>query len=108
MEMHRGWKPVEREIAHPLPLDTAVECAQQRGFGVQRRHDGYALLRRQGTQLALSGVRLPLELALVQGGSGLFVQLRYDTFVAFDTGDLDQMADELAQALHDAADRNEG
>lgn len=108
MDMHRGWKPVEREIAHPLPLDSAVECAQQRDFEVKRRHDGYALLRRRGTQVAVSGERFPLELALVRSGSGLFVQLRYDTFVAFDTGDLDELADELAQALRDAAVGGDG
>jgi len=33
------------------------------------------------------------------GEDGLELELRYDVFVAFDTGDLDEQADRLARAL---------
>ncbi|OMQ16529.1 hypothetical protein A7K94_0201855 [Modestobacter sp. VKM Ac-2676] len=57
------------------------------------------LLHRSGTQLTLRGAEFPLELALAEGGEGLFLQLRYDTFVLADTGDLDRLADDLAAVL---------
>lgn len=46
---------------------------------------------------------LPYPLALVTDEDGAFFQLRYDSFVLFDTGDLDQVADELVQSLREAA-----
>ena len=98
-----GWKPAERMIDTPVLLDRAVELVEQEGFEVQVRNPGYALLRRDGTQFTARGERLPLELALAEGDTGMFLQLRYDGFVLFDTGDLQQLADDLAEVVRDGA-----
>ena len=40
-----------------------------------------------------------MELAIAKSDRGLFIQLRYEHFVLFDTGDLKSVADEIAEAL---------
>ncbi len=98
-----GWKPAERTIDTPVLLDRAVEIVEEEGFEVRVRNPGYALLRRDGKQFTTRGERFPLELALAEGDSGMFLQLRYDGFVLFDTGDLDELADDLAEVVRDGA-----
>ena len=98
-KMMDGWNAVERTVDEPVLLDTAVARAEALGFEPAVRNPGHVLLRRDGTQWTLRGERFPLELALAESDDGLFIQLRYDTFVAFDTGDLEGLADELAAAV---------
>lgn len=90
-----GWKPVERTIREEVLLDQAVERAQTLDFAVTTRNPGHVILRRDGTQWTLKGERFPLEMALAEAEEGLFLQLRYDTFVLGDTGDLERFADEV-------------
>lgn len=99
IKMMDGWNAVERTIDQPVLLDIAVERVEGLGFEPAVRNPGHVLLRREGTQWTLRGEQLPLELALAESDDGLFLQLRYDTFVAFDTGDLHELADELATAV---------
>ena len=95
----RGWKPVERDVDEPVLLDTAVERVEELGFTPVTRNPGHVVLRRDGTQLTTSGRRFPLELAVAESDAGVFLQLRYDTFVAFDSGDLERLADDLVVAV---------
>ncbi|MFO7961835.1 MAG: hypothetical protein R6U94_12895 [Nitriliruptoraceae bacterium] len=94
-----GWKAVVRTVDEPVLLDTAVERVEAKGFEQVVRNPAHVLLRRDGTQWTLRGERAPLELTLAESDDGVFLQLRYDTFVAFDTGDLEEYADELASAV---------
>ena len=59
----------------------------------------HAIFKRAGTQLALKGEKFSVEVALAESESGPFLQTRYDTFVLFDTGDLEKLADDLAAKL---------
>lgn len=94
-----GCTPAERTVTGPVTLDHATSRAEARGFAVRERHDSFAILRREGTQLTLKGEKFPLELALAQSGEDVFLQLRYAGFVLGDTGDLDRLADDLAEGL---------
>lgn len=95
----RGWRPVERNVDEPVLLDAAVQRVEELGFAPVVRNPGHVVLRRDGSQLTTRGGGFPLELALAESEDGVFLQLRYDTFVAFDTGDLEALADELAVAV---------
>lgn len=97
-----GWKPAERTIDAPVLLDQAVDRVTGHGFTVRERHTGHVILQRPGTQFTLRGERFPLELALAESERGMFLQLRYDTFVLADTGDLHDLADELASDIGSA------
>ena len=50
-------------------------------------------------EVCSKGRNLPLELAIAESGRGLFIQLRYETFLLFDTGDLNEIAGEIAAEL---------
>ncbi|MDH2391216.1 hypothetical protein QCN29_21000 [Streptomyces sp. HNM0663] len=100
--MH-GWKTVERAIPGPVLIDQAVARATNLGFTVHARQPGHVVLHRAGTQLTVRGDRFPLELTIAEAEDGLFLRLRYNTFVLFDTGDLERVADDLASAMTSAA-----
>jgi len=56
------------------------------------------------TKVAPKGEAIPIELVLAEARQGLFIQLRYNTFALFDTGDLGRLADALAERLsHESA-----
>lgn len=97
--MMKGWNAVERTVEEPILLDTAVERVGTTGFEPVVRNPGHVVLKREGTQFTTRGERVPLELAVAESDEGVFLQLRYDTFVAFDTGDLEQLADELVSVV---------
>jgi hypothetical protein len=94
-----GWKAVERNVDEHVLLDTAVDRVEAVGFEPVVRNPGQVLLKRDGTQWTLRGERFPLELTLAESEDGVFLRLRYDTFAAFDTGDLEHLADELAEVV---------
>lgn len=99
-----GWKAVERTIESSVSFEEAKKIAQEGGFELATSNPSHAVLRRAGTEsgwtkFAPEGENIPLELAIAKSDRGLFVQLRYDHFVLFDTGDLEQVADEIATAL---------
>ncbi|GAA4903577.1 hypothetical protein [Streptomonospora salina] len=100
--MH-GWTTVERTLPGPTLIDPAVARAANLGFVEHTRQPGHAVLRRNGTQAAFRGDRLPVELTVAEAEDGLLLRLRYNAFVLFDTGDLARLADEIAAAVTGAA-----
>ncbi len=94
-----GWKAVQRTISSSVSLEKAREILKDCGFIANVENPTHIILKRPGTQLTVKGESVPIELALAKAESGLFLQLRYDTFVLFDTGDLDRLADELSAKL---------
>lgn len=99
-----GWKSVERLIEPAMHFDQAKEILLTQGFRLHASHPSHAVLKSAGsenpwTTLAPSGENVPIELAISQTQAGLHLHLRYETFVLFDTGDLERFADELADCL---------
>jgi hypothetical protein len=99
-----GWKPVERLVEPSISFDDAKRMLQEDGFRLRASQPGLALFERAGvenpqTTLAAEGRNVALELALAPSHAGLFLQLRYATFVLFDTGDLSEFADDIADLL---------
>jgi hypothetical protein len=99
-----GWKAVERLIEPSLSFEDAKAVLQEHGFQLHASHPAYAVFISSGNQnpwtTPLPDVRnVPLELALAKSHSGLFIQLRYGTFILFDTGDLDRLANGIADLL---------
>ena len=94
-----GWKTVERHIDSSVSLDEARDILAREGFEERVGNPGHRIFNKSGTDLTVSAEKVTLELALAEADSGLFLQLRYDTFVLFDTGDLDQVADGIVAKL---------
>lgn len=93
-----GWKPAVRNL-EGVTLDDATAAMLRQGFVEYDRGDGYAVLKKDGTQFAVKGERFASEAALAQQGDDVELQLRYDGFVLFDTGDLDEAADRIARVI---------
>jgi hypothetical protein len=94
-----GWKAAERTIEPSVTLEQARAIMKEAGFAEHFANPEHAIFRRAGTQLALKGEKFSIEVALARAEGGLFLQARYDTFVLFDTGDLEKFADNLAAKL---------
>lgn len=91
-------KPAVRRLG-PVELDHAVETLRNHGFHEHDHAAGRAVLKKPGARFSPRAHQRPFEAVLSSGQDGLELELRYDVFVAFDTGDLDEQADRLARAL---------
>jgi len=99
-----GWKTVERLIEPGVPFEDAKRRFTDEGFQIRVSNPGHAIFRNPATAspwkaLAPKAEEIAFELALAETDGGLYVQLRYDTFVLFDTGDLDGIADWVVDVL---------
>lgn len=93
-----GWKPVVRDL-DGVTFEDARDALLRQGFVEFDVGDDYAVAKRSGTQLTMNADKIALEAALAKQGDGVELQVRYDTFVLFDTGDLDQAADRIARTI---------
>jgi hypothetical protein len=94
-----GWKPVERRIDPSLSLEEAKAVLEDMGFDEHVVNAEHIVMRREGTQRTLKGDEFPIEAAVAEAESGLYMQVRYATFALFDTGDLERFTDEVASRL---------
>jgi len=99
MTLRAGWKAAERKIEPSIPLEQAKTILKEAGFIEHIANPEHAIFKRAGTQATLKGEKCYLEVTLAKTETGLFLQARYDTFVLFDTGDLDKFADDLSTKL---------
>ena len=99
-----GWKTVERLVDPSVSSDEAREMLRQKGFQLYALNPTHTVYKKAGTQNPWAGVPPEdedpaVELAISHAHSGLFLQLRYETFILFDTGDLQRYADKIARML---------
>ena len=94
-----GWKAVERQVSPSVSLDEARGILSHEDFSEHVKNQSHVIMKRCGTWFTVSGEKLPIELAIAETETGLFLQLRYDTLVLYDTGDLGWLADSLAEKL---------
>ena len=99
MTLRAGWKAAERIIEPSIPLEQAKTILKEAGFIEHIANPEHAIFKWAGTQATLKGEKCYLEVTLAKTETGLFLQARYDTFVIFDTGDLDKFADDLSTKL---------
>ncbi len=60
------------------------------GYFIHTEDDKILVLRKSGTEFTTSGEKFPKELSIVFKNNETEVSLKYDTFVLFDTGDLQE------------------
>lgn len=99
MTLRAGWKAAERKIEPSITLEQTKTILKEAGFIEHIANPEHAIFKRAGTQATLKGEKCYLEVTLAKTETGLFLQARYDTFVLFDTGDLDKFADDLSTKL---------
>ena len=99
-----GWKSVERIVEPSVSFSQAKKILASQGFQVHVSNPSHAVFKSKGTEnpwttLAPDGENVPIELAVSESQDGLFLHLRYETFILFDTGDLNRFADDVAGFL---------
>lgn len=97
--MWRSRKSATRRV-DGVSLDTATRVMKAEGFEAQDANGDYARLRRPGTWFTMSLNKVPLQLTLAEtADEAVEMQLGYGTFVLFDTGDLEDEADRIAEVV---------
>lgn len=97
-----GWKSIERSVATGAGLDSARAILVDRGYEVSKETDGVLFMKKPGTQFALQGQKMPVEIAVATSSDGLFLQARYASFVLFDTGDLESHLNDIINDIEQA------
>lgn len=94
-----GWETIEKSIDASVSFEDALLILKDEGFTLHVKNLGHAILRRSGTQFGIKGEKFPIEVAVARAELGLFLQVRYDSFMLFDTGDLQRFSDAIASKL---------
>lgn len=84
-------------------LEDATAAMLRQGFVEYDRGDGYAVVKKPGTQFSTQSEKFALEAALAQQGADVELQILYDSFVLFDTGDLEADSGPHRRGLHPVA-----
>jgi len=96
--MMLGWKSVSETLKNTSIEDAKMFLRQER-YIIKNEGEQFAVLLRKGTQFTIEGKKVSLEVALVQENTSVIITLRYDTFVLFDTGDLQDELTGLCQRI---------
>lgn len=95
-----AWKAVSRRLER-VGLAEATRALADEGFDIYKRGEDYALLKRSGKRRAGTGREAPLDVKLFRDPveESIEMQVAYDKFAVFDTGDLRKEADRLRNVL---------
>ena len=93
-----GWKPVVRTL-DGVSFEQAKDALLRQGFVEFDVGEDYAVSKKSGSSLTMNADKVALEAALARQGDTVELQVRYDTFVLFDTGDLEEAADRVARTI---------
>jgi len=89
--------PAVRHLDDVTPQE-ASDALRRFGFHDHEPDPKRYVMKKPGLRFALRSHQRPMEATLLPSGEGTQLVLRYDVFVAFDTGDLEEHADRLARA----------
>ena len=90
-------RPAVRQLDDVTPHG-AWNALRRFGFHDHEPDRERFVMKRPGPRFAFRAHQRPMGDTLVPSGGGTRLVLRYDVFVAFDTGDLEEHADRLARA----------
>lgn len=90
-------RPATRHL-EDVTASQAAETLRRFGFHDHEPDAERIVMKKPGLRFSPRAHQRPMEATLVPSDAGVELTLRYDTFVAFDTGDLEEHADRLARA----------
>ena len=73
-----------------LNKEKCIQFFIRYGYFIHTEDDKTLVLRKAGTEFTTSGEKFPKELSILFKTNETDVSLKYDTFVLFDTGDLQE------------------
>jgi len=69
------------------------------GYYIHTEDDKSVVLRKAGTEFTTAGEKFPKELSIFFKNNETEIALKYDTFVLFDTGDLQEELDLISNRI---------
>lgn len=69
------------------------------GYYIHTEDDKSVVLRKAGTEFTTDGEKFPKELSILFKNNETEIALKYDTFVLFDTGDLQEELDLISNRI---------
>ncbi|WP_031428329.1 hypothetical protein [Flavimarina sp. Hel_I_48] len=69
------------------------------GYFVHTEDDQILVMRKAGSQLTVDGEKFPKELSIFFKSNETEIALKYNTFVLFDTGDLQEELDVISNRI---------
>lgn len=92
-------RPVAVRELDDVPPRAVEEGLRRFGFHDHEPAPEQTVMEKPGLRFAFRAHQRPMEATLAPIGRGTELVLRYDVFVALDTGDLEEHADRLVRAL---------
>ncbi len=82
-----------------LNKDKCINFFVRYGYYIHTEDDKTLVMRKAGTEFTTSGDKIPKELSILFKINETKVSLKYDTFVLFDTGDLQEELDLISNRI---------
>ncbi len=82
-----------------LNKDKCINFFVRYGYYIHTEDDKTLVMRKSGTEFTTSGDKIPKELSILFKNNETEVSLKYDTFVLFDTGDLQEELDLISNRI---------
>lgn len=90
-------RPATRHL-EDVTASQAAQTLRRFGFHDHEPDAERIVMKKPGLRFSPRAHQRPMEATLVPHEDGIELTLRYDAFVVFDTGDLEEHADRLARA----------
>ncbi len=80
-------------------LHAELENSQTLYFDITKKDEETITLKKSGTVITISGEDMPKELSIKYNEKNTEITLKYDAFVLFDTGDLQEELEKICNGL---------
>jgi hypothetical protein len=92
-------KPKTITLKQSLNKEKCITFFIRYGYFIHTEDDKNLVLIKSGTEFTTAGDKFPKELALTFKSTETEISLKYDTFVLFDTGDLQEELDLISNRI---------
>ena len=86
-------------INQPLDNEKAISFLTNYGFHITKKDKETITLKKPGTVITITGEHMPKELSINYNEKSTEIRLKYDAFVLFDTGDLQEELEKICSGL---------
>ena len=86
-------------INQSLDNEKSISFLTNYGFHITKKDEETITLKKSGTVITISGEDMPKELSIKYNEKNTEITLKYDAFVLFDTGDLQEELEKICNGL---------
>jgi hypothetical protein len=86
-------------INQTLDNEKSISFLTNYGFHITKKDKETITLKKSGTVITITGENMPKELSIKYNEKSTEITLKYDAFVLFDTGDLQEELEKICSGL---------